>query len=71
MSWIPFYADAVDIAKILAHLNDDDTTAFIVGDGPSRWRATARLPSMPDGDYTLWLCLSDPLPFLTMAMPRS
>jgi hypothetical protein len=64
MSWIPFYADVVDIAGILAYLNKDDATAFIVTDGTKRWRAAARLPSLPDGRYTLWICLAGPLPLL-------
>ncbi len=64
MAWIPFYADGVDIAEILAYLNEDDATAFIVADGAKRWRAAARLPSLPDGRYTLWICLAGPLPLL-------
>ena len=63
MPWIPFYADEGDFRVILDWLNQNDEIAFIVSDGPKRWRAVHTVPRLEDSlQICLWHVPSGPLP---------
>lgn len=64
MPWLPLYADEDDFRDVLSWLNSDADIAFIVADGPQRWRAVARLEILTYGRYCLWHLPSGPLPLL-------
>jgi hypothetical protein len=64
MPWIPIYADEEDFGMVLNFLNQCDEVAFIVSDGPRRWRATQTIPRMGAARICLWHVPSGPLPLL-------
>ena len=64
MPWLPIYADRDDFAKILDWLNASDQIAFIVSDGPRRWRAVSQIDSLSSPRLGLWHVPSGPLPLL-------
>ena len=64
MSWLPLYADATDIAEVLAYLNDDEECAFVIADGSKRWKAVKIVPRLDDGRHCLWIHSGGPLPLL-------
>lgn len=64
MPWLPLYADAHDFRTILDWLNATEELAFIVADGPHRWRAVHTIPSLESYRFCLWHVPSGPLPLL-------
>ena len=64
MPSISFVADEDDLRTVLAYLNDNPEVAFIVADGPGRWRAVEALERLDVGRITLWHVPSGPLPLL-------
>jgi len=64
MPWIPLYADDADFGLIHKWINDEPDLAFIVSDGPGRWRAVARLTELTGRRICLWHVPSGPLPLL-------
>lgn len=65
MPWLPLYTDTSDVAQLVAWLNAEQAIAFILPDGPKRWRAVRELDGPPpDGEIGLWHTESGPLPLL-------
>jgi len=64
MPWLPIYADEEDFRLILDRLNRDDEIAFIISDGPKKWRAVRSIPSLHSHRICLWHVPSGPLPLL-------
>ena len=64
MPWIPLYADDTDFCSILGWLNEREDLAYIVSDGPSRWRAVRELPAFNTTRVCLWHVPSGSLPLL-------
>jgi hypothetical protein len=64
MPWIPLYVDDVDRQQLIIWLNDDSEAAFLVTDGPKRWKAVPSLPKLLDATYCIWHVPSGPLPLL-------
>jgi hypothetical protein len=65
MPWLPLYIDADDLTQLVAWLNNEEVIAFIVPDGPKRWRAVRELDGLPaDGRIALWHAASGPLPLV-------
>ena len=64
MPWLPIYADEEDFTLVFDYLNQSDEVAFIVSDGPGRWRATQRIVNMDAPRFCLWHVPSGPLPLL-------
>ena len=64
MAWLPIYADPTDVASILSILNEDADVAFIISDGPKRWKAVRKLANLTDGRYCIWIHSSGGLPLL-------
>jgi hypothetical protein len=62
MPWLPIYADAVDFRVIHDWLNTSEELAFIVADGPRRWRAVPSIPILGSARVCLWHVPSGPLP---------
>src|SRR5436190_228422 len=63
MPYIPFYADEKDCKYIRKFLNQHPEVAFIISDGPHRWRATKSVLRLK-ADTCLWHIPSGPLPLL-------
>jgi len=77
MPWLPLYIDRDDLAELVDWLNGEKVIAFILSDGPKRWRAFPELDRPPpDGRICLWHTESGPLPLLrskvlhTLLVPR-
>jgi hypothetical protein len=66
MPWLPIYAEDEDFRAILDWLNENDEIAFIVADGPSRWRAVHTVPGIDVTTICLWHVPSGPLPLLCL-----
>jgi hypothetical protein len=66
MPWIPMYLATGDVTIVSAMLNADEAVAFLVADGPKRWKAVSSLPTLPLGRTGMWHILSGPLPLLTV-----
>src|SRR5262245_13363260 len=64
MPSIPFYALESDLRTIVDHLGEDSEIAFIVEDGPRRWKAVERVPRVTPGHHALWHLPSGSLPLL-------
>lgn len=64
MAWLPLYIYGDDADQLLGMLNGDPDIAFLISDGPSRWKAVAALPGLPVGRYPLWHVPSGALPLL-------
>ena len=64
MPWIPMYLAADDVALLSAMMNVDEEIAFIVPDGPKRWKAVVGLSTLPVGRIGIWHVPSGPLPLL-------
>jgi hypothetical protein len=63
------YMNQHDLAAVISWLNDEADIAFIVADGPMRWRAVAAIDSPHDRRYCLWHSQSGPLPLLRRLLP--
>lgn len=65
MPWLQLYTDKADLAQLVAWLDAEEVIAFIVPDGPRRWRAVPQLGGpLPDGQICLGHTQSGPLPLL-------
>ena len=64
MPWLPIYVYGEDVDALQGMLNRDPETAFLISDGPSRWRAVATVESFPRRRYAVWHVPSGPLPLL-------
>jgi hypothetical protein len=64
MPSIPFYALDSDLELVLQHLNDDQTIAFVIPDGPRRWRAVEHRDGLGAGHHALWHRPGGNLPLL-------
>ena len=64
MPWIPMYLAADDVVGVLEMLNADEEVAFLVKDGPNRWKAILSVPTLPPGRIAIWHIPSGPLPLL-------
>jgi hypothetical protein len=53
-----------DVDLVVDHFNSDRAVAWLVGMGPGRWRAVARLDQVPPARIGLWHEPSGPLPLL-------
>ena len=62
MPYIGIYAVEADLPTLFGLL--DDEVAFIVSDGPDRWRASRTLNGVDAHEVTLWHIPSGPLPLL-------
>ena len=72
MPWIPMYLADSDADRVLAMLNADEEVAFLVADGPKRWKAIASLPTPPtDSRIGMWHIPSGPLPLLAADKQRN
>jgi hypothetical protein len=58
------YLAVDDIPPLSAMLNADEEIAFIVTDGPNRWKAILGLATLPMGPMGMWHIPSGPLPLL-------
>lgn len=70
MPWLPIYADANDFRAIHDWLNASEELAFIVSDGPQRWRAVGSVPALDSERICLWHVPSGPLPLLRPSSSR-
>jgi hypothetical protein len=64
MPWIPMYLAADDVVGVLEMLNADEEVAFLVKDGPNRWKAILSVPTLPPGRIAIWHIPSGPPPLL-------
>jgi hypothetical protein len=64
MPWLPLYVNDADLQELLSWLNSDEEIAFIVSDGPKRWKAVPSLEKIANGRYCIWHSPSGPLPLL-------
>lgn len=64
MPWLPFYAFGDDPGTLLSLLNDDPEVAFIIGDGPGKWKAVETIEAFRDRRCMIWHVPSGPLPLL-------
>ena len=58
------FLDEQDAQIFIARLNQDQEIAFIVPDGPNRWKAVSSVASLNDGDHSLWHVPGEPLTLL-------
>lgn len=71
MPWIPFYADDSDFFGIIDYLNKDDDIAFIVGAGPTTWKAVSKVNYHYLHETTLlWHIPGGPLPLVKELQPN-
>ena len=61
--WIGLYVDEPDIKLLRERLNADPEIAFILPDGPGRWRAVWQVDDA-QGQTMLWHVPAGPLPLL-------
>lgn len=61
--YIPLYVDEEDVALLRERMNADPEIAFIVRDGPGRWKAVWQIDD-PHGKTMLWHVPGGPLPLL-------
>lgn len=65
------YVTREDAAWLLDALNADDEIAFLVADGPRRWKARRAVDELPAGRTTaLWHLPSGPLPLVGSTDPQ-
>ena len=64
MPYILFYADEKDFKTILRWLNEHSEIAFIVPDGPHRWKAELAVSGLRRSYIALWHVPSGSLPLL-------
>lgn len=61
--WLPLYMVAEDVPLLRTRLNDDPEIAFILRDGPGRWRAVRHADDI-HGKMMLWHMPGGALPLL-------
>ena len=54
MPWLPLFLDENDAHRLFQWLNAHNDIAFIMPDGPKRWKAAPAVPPLANGKYTLW-----------------
>lgn len=64
MPWFPIYIDQSDLKMLIDWVNRENTIAFIVSNGPKKWKAVDNISEYKDSRHCLWHCESGPLPFL-------
>ena len=64
MGWLPLFVDETDLAVLLDWLNAEPDIAFVLADGPRRWKAVATVNRLKDGRHALWHVAGAPLPLL-------
>jgi hypothetical protein len=64
MSSILVYAVESDLQVIADYLNEDSDLAFVISDGPRRWRTVNRIDRVTAGHHALWLKPAEPLPLV-------
>jgi len=64
MPSVLIYALTPDLRTVVDHLNDDSDIAFIISDGPGRWRAVDHVTDLSAGQHALWLRAHGPLPLV-------
>lgn len=64
MPWLPMYLTESDAAALIDQLALDPEIAFLVSDGPRRWRAVNDIRFKGDERIALWHVPSGPLPLL-------
>ncbi len=61
MPSLPMYLEKNDLPLVQGWLNEDLEIAYLVSDGPKRWRASKTVEKLTDGVYTLWHIPTGPL----------
>lgn len=69
MPWLPLYLNKTDLETLISWLNAETEIAYIVSDGPKKWKAVHGLPTPVDGRHCLWHTESGPLPLLRKLLP--
>jgi hypothetical protein len=59
---LPIFADEFDAPHLVDWLNGEEDIAFIVSDGPQRWKAVRKVSGIKNGRHALWHVPSGPLP---------
>lgn len=67
MPSILLYTLETDLRAIVDHLGDDPDIAFVIEDGPRRWKAVDRMPRITPGHHALWHVPSGAPPLLDRA----
>ena len=70
MPWLPIYADSNDFRVIHDWLNASEELAFIVDDGPRRWRPVPSIPVLGSARVCLWHVPSGPRQLLHASPSR-
>lgn len=65
------YLNKADLNQLFAWLNKEEDIAFLISDGPMRWRAVKTMAESRDGRFCLWHQHSGPLPLLRKGAPDS
>ncbi|MFC1853979.1 hypothetical protein ACFL27_27660 [candidate division CSSED10-310 bacterium] len=71
MPWLPLYINQSDLNILIFWLNNEVDIAFIVPDGPKRWKAVTAIETRHDSRYCLWHTASGGLPLLRKHLPDS
>ena len=69
MPWLPMYIDKSDHKLLIDWLSAEEDIAFIIGDGPKKWKAVHSIEQYEDIRYCLWHIKSGPLPLLCKNFP--
>ena len=64
MPWLPMYLTSDDVPLLVDLLSKDAEIAFLISDGPKRWRAVKEASGSLAGCFALWHIPSGPLPLL-------
>lgn len=67
MPWLPMYLTDPDATVLIDILVQDPEIAFLVSDGPKRWRAVKDVVASEIDKVALWHVPSGPLPLLASA----
>jgi hypothetical protein len=69
MGWLPIFVDDTDAITLLRWLSDEPEIAFLLGDGPKRWKAVKNVDRLVDGPYALWQHTGEPLNLMRERLP--
>lgn len=58
---IPFFADERDAKHVMDWFHRQKDVAFLLPNGPNRWKAVSRVTHLEDGEYVLWHIPGGPL----------